>query len=102
MIALLRLHWRPDNVDENRGNASLAIVAGQYGSRLSHSHRMQYYFVLQSLLLWQEVSGVDPVEGFGRCCLVDDAGRTRWWESGKGKGSLRNKQIQPGCGEYSG
>jgi hypothetical protein len=33
----------------------LAIVKGQDGSRLSHSHERQYYFALQSLTLWRDI-----------------------------------------------
>jgi hypothetical protein len=33
----------------------LAIDAGQDGARLTHSHRRQYAYVLQSLWLWKEV-----------------------------------------------
>lgn len=34
---------------------SLAISAGTNNSRLTHSHRNQYQYVLQSLTLWREV-----------------------------------------------
>lgn len=34
---------------------SLAIRAGENGSRLSHSHTRQFQYVLQSLRLWREV-----------------------------------------------
>ena len=35
---------------------SLAIVKGQEGARLSHSHERQYYFALQSLTLWRDIT----------------------------------------------
>ena len=34
---------------------SLAIAEGSGGSRLSHSHELQYYYVLQSLTLWSAI-----------------------------------------------
>ncbi len=48
MIELLgKYFWNSDS--------SLAIVEGQDGARLSHSHSRQYTFVLQSLTFWSEV-----------------------------------------------
>lgn len=54
MIALLKSNWRPDRVHETK-NAALGIISGQYGARLTHDHRTQFYYVLQSLQLWLEV-----------------------------------------------
>jgi len=34
---------------------SLAIYGGESGSRLTHSHERQYFYVLQSLTLWREI-----------------------------------------------
>lgn len=39
------------------GDWPLEIMRGRAGSCLSHSHRTQYTFVLQSLLLWREIMG---------------------------------------------
>eukprot|EP00752_Nemacystus_decipiens_P012965 g11473.t1 len=56
MIWLLKHHWRPDRLDDPpRKNVSLAIQAPEFGARLSHSHKTQFYFVLQSLSLWLEI-----------------------------------------------
>lgn len=35
---------------------SLAITGGRNGARLTHSHERQYFYVLQSLMLWRELS----------------------------------------------
>ena len=37
------------------GEASLAIVRGAEGARLTHGHATQYEFVRQTLLLWREI-----------------------------------------------
>jgi hypothetical protein len=42
--------------DEDEEGFSLAITAGRGGARLSHNHTRQYHYVLQSLMLWREVS----------------------------------------------
>lgn len=52
MIALLQHFFRPDTYEDG---FSLAIVDTEGGSRLTHDHRRQYYFVLQSLSLWREI-----------------------------------------------
>lgn len=51
-IELLEMYFDPKQIE---GKYSLAIVEGTEGSRLSHSHEMQYYFVLQSLTLWAAI-----------------------------------------------
>ncbi|CAN0198270.1 unnamed protein product, partial [Pylaiella littoralis] len=56
MLSLLKHHWRPDRVDGSQRNASLAIRGGEFGARLTHDHRTQFYFVMQSLMLWLEAS----------------------------------------------
>jgi len=53
-----------DDDDELEGAAasptkrsySLAIVSGANGARLTHSHRLQWHFVRQSLLLWRAIT----------------------------------------------
>jgi hypothetical protein len=42
-----------DGIDHDE--FSLAIVKGEQGARLSHSHERQYYFALQSLTLWRDI-----------------------------------------------
>lgn len=53
MIGYLKAYFDPANDRE----CSLDIQRGRGGSCLSHSHRTQYTFVLQSLLLWHEIMG---------------------------------------------
>lgn len=52
-IELLQHYFSPNEV-ENGGSKqyNLGIAEGVSGSRLSHSHTMQYHYVLQSLSLW--------------------------------------------------
>ena len=40
---------------EDGGKGDLGIAEGEGGSRLTHSHKRQFAFVLQSLTLWREV-----------------------------------------------
>ncbi|CAJ1344561.1 unnamed protein product [Effrenium voratum] len=53
MIEYLKAYFSPSK----EGDWSLEISRGRGGSCLSHSHRTQYTFVLQSLLLWREIMG---------------------------------------------
>jgi len=58
VIDFLKTHFSPTTITTTRtGNNeySLAIVKGQEGARLSHSHERQYYFALQSLTLWRDI-----------------------------------------------
>lgn len=56
MMSLLKHHWHPNRIDDpSRKNISLAIQYGELGARLTHNHKTQFYFVLQSLTLWLEV-----------------------------------------------
>ncbi|CAM9297574.1 unnamed protein product [Choristocarpus tenellus] len=51
MLSLLKTQWDPE-----REEPSLAISKGHGGSELTHSHSEQCFYVLQSLMLWLEVS----------------------------------------------
>jgi len=53
MIEYLKAHFSPGS----EGKWSLEIMRGRAGSCLSHNHRTQFAFVLQSLLLWREIMG---------------------------------------------
>lgn len=53
IIEYLQKYFHPSK----EGDYSLEISRGRGGSCLSHSHRTQYTFVLQSLLLWREIMG---------------------------------------------
>lgn len=52
-IDLLKEYFHPDVVQPRY---SLAIVEGDQGSRLTHSHEAQYNYVLQSLTLWSSIT----------------------------------------------
>lgn len=55
-INLLQEYFRPSSTGLERDpSSSLAIDLGSGGSRLSHSHEMQYNYVLQSLNLWAAI-----------------------------------------------
>merc|ERR1740138_365803 len=51
MIQFLETYFDP------KSGPSLEIQNGRAGSCLSHSHRTQYTFCLQSMLLWREIMG---------------------------------------------
>merc|ERR1719454_1545867 len=53
MINFLKTYFNPNSSSE----WSLEISRGRAGSMLSHNHRTQYTFVLQSMLLWREIMG---------------------------------------------
>ncbi|CEG46467.1 hypothetical protein F443_14273 [Plasmopara halstedii] len=53
MINLLETFFNPEKVEPG---LSLEIRAGKNGARLSHSHMSQYEYVLQSLLLWKNIT----------------------------------------------
>jgi hypothetical protein len=53
MIQLLTHNFNP--ADSSVGT-SLQIRRGKGGSKLSHSHEMQFTFVLQSLMLWKSIA----------------------------------------------
>ena len=51
-IALLKKYFDPVKIDTGY---SLSIDEGLEGARLSHSHELQYNYVLQSLTLWENI-----------------------------------------------
>ena len=54
MIRLLTHYFSPTAMEKG---FSLAIQSGgDEGARLTHSHSRQFHFVLQSLLLWRNVT----------------------------------------------
>ena len=56
MIYYLRSYFDPSNTNSNHDNfTSLQIRQGQEGSKLSHSHKTQWFFVYQSLYLWNNI-----------------------------------------------
>eukprot|EP01125_Pyxidicula_operculata_P009456 TRINITY_DN3119_c1_g1_i4.p1 TRINITY_DN3119_c1_g1~~TRINITY_DN3119_c1_g1_i4.p1 ORF type:complete len:620 (-),score=166.80 TRINITY_DN3119_c1_g1_i4:204-1931(-) len=52
MILYLTKYFNPSQSDSKY---SLSISSGTNGARLSHSHKQQYFYVLQSLMLWREI-----------------------------------------------
>lgn len=52
LLELLKEHFKPNEFSDA---TNLTIDEGTDGSRLSHNHRMQYFFVLQSLSLWKNI-----------------------------------------------
>lgn len=56
-IQLLKKYFHPSVIEkEDQGNSySLSIQEGISGARLSHSHELQYNYVLQSLTLWEAI-----------------------------------------------
>ncbi|PRT55357.1 hypothetical protein B9G98_02977 [Wickerhamiella sorbophila] len=52
MIERLKQYFNPETFENHH---SLGISAGSQGARLSHNHRKQYQYVLQSLTLWSEL-----------------------------------------------
>jgi hypothetical protein len=55
VIEFLKTHFSPTKAAVTDEEYSLAIVKGQDGARLSHSHERQYFFALQSLTLWRDI-----------------------------------------------
>ncbi|KAG7401115.1 hypothetical protein PHYBOEH_002998 [Phytophthora boehmeriae] len=53
MIEYLEKYFKPEKAEQG---LSLEIRAGKNGARLTHSHASQYEYVLQSLLLWQNMT----------------------------------------------
>ncbi|TDH70985.1 hypothetical protein CCR75_001138 [Bremia lactucae] len=53
MINYLEKYFTPEKAEPG---LSLEIRAGKNGARLSHSHHSQYEYVLQSLLLWKNMT----------------------------------------------
>merc|ERR1719397_323061 len=67
MIAYLKKYFDPEDMDA-RGDRDLSIAYGRGGARLSHSHKVHYYYVLQSLTLWREILH----DMFMLWCLAED------------------------------
>mmetsp|Transcript_34534 Transcript_34534/g.55109 ORF Transcript_34534/g.55109 Transcript_34534/m.55109 type:complete len:544 (+) Transcript_34534:1120-2751(+) len=67
MIMYLKKYFSPSVVPPSR-QESLEIRRGHGGSKLSHTHEMQFYFVLQSLTLWREIMG----NFFKLWCLAEE------------------------------
>jgi hypothetical protein len=65
LIEYLKQYFTPENEEPRY---SLKIEEGQLGARLSHAHKDQYEFVLQSLTLWKNITN----DMFKLWCLAED------------------------------
>jgi len=65
LIELLKEYFDPENPEPNY---SLNIEEGQYGARLTHTHKDQFEYVLQSLTLWKNITN----DMFKLWCLAED------------------------------
>jgi len=82
MIKYLTTMFHPDKVE---GNWSLHIHSGRGGSCLTHDHRTHYYFVLQSLTLWQEIAhNMFKLWCYAEGDLLDAENMYRLQETGQG------------------
>ncbi|KAJ1944514.1 hypothetical protein GGF37_002158 [Kickxella alabastrina] len=53
IIGYLKSMFNPKRAESD--SLSLAILHGQNGARLSHSHENQFHYVIQTLTLWREI-----------------------------------------------
>lgn len=87
MIEFLKSNFNPSNDRE----WSLDISRGRGGSMLSHNHRTQYTFVLQSLLLWREIMGnMFALWQMTEEDLLDSNGRYRLCDTGQGLNRMQS------------
>lgn len=81
MIHYLTTLFSPSKGDTH----SLAISSGRGGSCLSHDHRTHYFFVLQSLTLWQEIAhNMFKLWCYAEGDLLDPQSMYRLQETGQG------------------
>jgi len=93
MIRYLTSYFNPDQIE---GNYSLAISYGRGGARLNHDHTRQYYYVLQSLVLWREVThDMFRLWVLAEEDLLDNTNRYRLTNTGQG---LNRVQHAPRVG----
>ncbi|KAJ3076375.1 hypothetical protein HDU98_003629 [Podochytrium sp. JEL0797] len=90
MIAYLQSNFSPDKPNKP---FSLAISAGYGGARLSHDHKKQYNFVLQSLTLWREIMhDMFMLWGLAENDLLSETNGYRLRDTGQG---LNRMQAAP-------
>ncbi|ORY32449.1 hypothetical protein BCR33DRAFT_684791 [Rhizoclosmatium globosum] len=90
MIEYLKKYFHPDR---SEGEYSLAIQAGRGGARLSHDHKKQYNYVLQSLTLWREIMhDMFMLWGLAESDLLDETNSYRLRDTGQG---LNRMQAAP-------
>ncbi len=66
MIKYLSTYFNPDSYEDQA--RCLAISQGTKGARLTHGHKQQYFYVMQSMMLWREVLN----DMFRLWCLAED------------------------------
>merc|ERR1712217_540371 len=87
MIQFLKSCFNPNDDRE----WSLEISRGRGGSCLSHGHKTQYTFVLQSLLLWREIMGnMFALWQATEDDLLDPSLRYRLCDTGQGLNRLQS------------
>ena len=90
MIGYLKEEFSPDRYEEGY---SLAIIGGEDGARLTHSHGRQYHYVLQSLTLWREIADdMFRLTALAEDDLLDEANRYVLKDTGQG---LQRVQAAP-------
>ena len=76
--------FAPD--DDPPKATNLAIVEGQEGSRLTHEHKKQFHFVVQSLSLWRLISrDMFRLWKLAEDDMLNPANRYAFRETGQGK-----------------
>jgi hypothetical protein len=87
MIDYLKANFKPGNDRD----WSLEISRGRGGSMLSHNHRTQYTFVLQSMLLWREImSNMFALWQLTEEDLLDPSNRYRLCDTGQGLNRMQS------------
>eukprot|EP00004_Rigifila_ramosa_P013495 TRINITY_DN298_c0_g1_i7.p1 TRINITY_DN298_c0_g1~~TRINITY_DN298_c0_g1_i7.p1 ORF type:complete len:396 (+),score=121.81 TRINITY_DN298_c0_g1_i7:405-1592(+) len=95
MISALTQNFKADAPLSPR--FSLAIIAGSGGARLSHDHERQYNYVLQSLMLWKEITkNMFRLWHLAEADLLDETNPYRLTDTGQG---LNRVQRAPQIGD---
>eukprot|EP01104_Vermistella_antarctica_P013201 TRINITY_DN3964_c0_g1_i3.p1 TRINITY_DN3964_c0_g1~~TRINITY_DN3964_c0_g1_i3.p1 ORF type:complete len:350 (-),score=49.65 TRINITY_DN3964_c0_g1_i3:68-1117(-) len=112
MLHWLRTGFEPDRWDDDE---SLAIIGGCDGARLSHSHATQYTYVLQTLILWREITNdmfrlwyladLDVLDSQNRYSLRDTGQGLNRIQGAPRVGQAMHRlisQVQQSCGQWIG
>uniref|UniRef100_A0A7S0X7U2 Non-canonical E2 ubiquitin-conjugating enzyme C-terminal domain-containing protein n=1 Tax=Mantoniella antarctica TaxID=81844 RepID=A0A7S0X7U2_9CHLO len=91
MIGYLKEYFEPKTPEKG---FSLGITMGMGGARLSHNHERQYTYVMQSMMLWREVSNdMFKLWYLAEGDLLREGGRYQLTNTGQG---LNRVQSAPG------